>query len=104
MTQFTYHFPLSFNFNHLLVLALLWCDGVQDAAFPDNRLVLPQRPLEVNRTASQTLGTRARAGAEPRRTVIHRVISARLTDATTHRLPTDLPRYEGLGVNLVQNL
>lgn len=91
-------------FHHLLVLALLWCDGVQDTALQDHRLVLPQRPLGGNRTASQTFGARTRAGAEPRGSVIHRIIGARLTDAATHRLPTDLPRYEGFGINLVQKV
>lgn len=101
----SYHFSPSFSITHyLLVLALLWRDGVQDAALADSRLVLPQRPLERNRTASQTFGTRARAAAEPRGSVIHRVIGTRLTDATTHCLPTDLPRYVGFSVNLVQKL
>lgn len=96
-------FTLSIIF-HLLVLALLWCDGVQDAALSDTRLVLPQRSLEGYRTASHAISPRgrARSTADPRGSVIHRVIGARLTDATTHRLPPDLPRYEGFGVNLVQ--
>lgn len=94
------HHALTPPDSHLLVLALLGGELLQDAALPDARELLPQGALAGRGHGAAPGCPISRVTGRP----VHREVHACLTDVATDRLASDLLGDDGGAVRLVQRL
>lgn len=100
------HFKMRLNsptnppHSHLLVLALLGGEPLQDAALPDAGELLPQGALAGRGHGAAPGCPDSSLTGLP----VHREVHACLTDVATDRLASDLLGDDGGAVRLVQRL